>query len=250
MFSPRSSAHLASVATLETVSVGVIPADAEMHALTQTAFILYEDRIDDRPPFVKVETPHASLSASEPADVQVYRDRLDAYRRSASSAARLSTSCGQSRTRHERTPAMYPPPHQAPYTDGPTARQDARTMPNAAPQQALMPPPQRRSRIPALRSARRGGPGRDCPRCGLARAAPDLQGPGPAEPDHMRQALTSTQSTLAKAQSGNAVKVHASERRGVQHREHARPYSVICSTDLHRASGPAQYYFACSDQKP
>ncbi len=76
-------AHLASVATLETVSIGVIPADAEMYALTQTAFILYEDRIDDRPPFVKVETPHASLSASEPADVQVYRDRLDAFRRSA-----------------------------------------------------------------------------------------------------------------------------------------------------------------------
>ncbi len=75
--------HLASVATLETVSLGVIPADAEMHTLTQTAFILYDDRTDDRPPFVKVEAPHASLSASEPGDVQVYRNRLDAYRRSA-----------------------------------------------------------------------------------------------------------------------------------------------------------------------
>ena len=76
-------AHLASVATLETVSIGIIPADAEMHVLTQTAFILYEDRVDGRPPFVKVEVPHASLTASEPSDVQVYRDRLEAYRRSA-----------------------------------------------------------------------------------------------------------------------------------------------------------------------
>lgn len=80
---PAQLAHLASVATLETVSVGVIPADAEMHVLTQTAFILYEDRVDGRPLFVKVETPHASLTASEPADVQVYRDRLEAYRQSA-----------------------------------------------------------------------------------------------------------------------------------------------------------------------
>ena len=61
----------------------MIPAGAEMRALVQSAFILYEDRSDDRPPFAKVETPHASLTASEPADVQVYRDRLDAYRRSA-----------------------------------------------------------------------------------------------------------------------------------------------------------------------
>jgi len=75
--------HLASVATLETVSLGVIPADAEMSALVQSAFILYDDRSDNRPAFVKVEAPHASLTASEPADVQVYRDRLEAYRQSA-----------------------------------------------------------------------------------------------------------------------------------------------------------------------
>jgi transcriptional regulator with XRE-family HTH domain len=76
-------AHLASVATLETVSIGVIPAGAQMHALVQSAFIIYDDRADGRPAFAKVETPHASISASEPADVQVYRDRMVAYRRSA-----------------------------------------------------------------------------------------------------------------------------------------------------------------------
>jgi transcriptional regulator with XRE-family HTH domain len=76
-------AHLASVATLETVSFGVIPADAEMHAITRCGFILYEDRADGRPPFAFAETPHASLSASDPADVQVYRDQLEGFRRSA-----------------------------------------------------------------------------------------------------------------------------------------------------------------------
>ena len=75
--------HLASVATLETVSLGVIPADAEMHAITRCGFILYEDRDGGRPPFAFTETPHASLSASDPADVQAYQDQLTAFRRSA-----------------------------------------------------------------------------------------------------------------------------------------------------------------------
>jgi transcriptional regulator with XRE-family HTH domain len=75
--------HLASVATLETVSLGVIPADAEMHAITRCGFILYEDRDGGRPAFAFTETPHASLSASDPADVQAYRDQLAAFRRSA-----------------------------------------------------------------------------------------------------------------------------------------------------------------------
>lgn len=75
--------HLAAVVTLETVSFGVIPADAEMHAITRCAFILYEDRIDDRPPFAFVETPHASLSASDPGDVRKYQDELEAFRASA-----------------------------------------------------------------------------------------------------------------------------------------------------------------------
>ncbi len=80
---PAQLDHLTSVATLETVSLGVIPADAEMHAITRCGFIVYEDRADGRPPFAFTETPHASLSASDPADVQVYRDQLAAFRRSA-----------------------------------------------------------------------------------------------------------------------------------------------------------------------
>lgn len=83
--------HLTSVATLETVSLTVIPAEAPMHALVQAAFIVYEDRTDDLPPIVKLETPHLSVDASEPADVRVYQDRLNAYRRSALSRAESLT---------------------------------------------------------------------------------------------------------------------------------------------------------------
>jgi transcriptional regulator with XRE-family HTH domain len=80
---PAQLDHLASVATLETVTLGVIPADADMHAIARCGFIVYEDRADGRPPFAFTETPHASLSASDPADVAVYRDQLAAFRRSA-----------------------------------------------------------------------------------------------------------------------------------------------------------------------
>jgi transcriptional regulator with XRE-family HTH domain len=75
--------HLAAVVTFKTISFGVIPADAEMHAITRCGFILYEDRIDDQAPFVYVETPHASLYANDPPDVEVYRSQLAAFRESA-----------------------------------------------------------------------------------------------------------------------------------------------------------------------
>jgi hypothetical protein len=75
--------HLAAVVTLEAISFGVIPADAEMHTITRCGFILYEDRLDGQPPFAIVETPHASLYANDPADVELYRDQLAAFRQSA-----------------------------------------------------------------------------------------------------------------------------------------------------------------------
>ena len=76
-------AHIATTATLESVSLGVIPASAEMHAITRCGFILYEDRGEDEVPVVFVETPHAALAASEPADVEIYRGELARFRRSA-----------------------------------------------------------------------------------------------------------------------------------------------------------------------
>ena len=75
--------HLAAVVTLENISFGVIPADAEMHAITRCGFVIYDDRVDDLPPFVIAETPHASVYANDPAGVQVYRDQLAAFRESA-----------------------------------------------------------------------------------------------------------------------------------------------------------------------
>ena len=78
-----SLGHVASLATLEAVELAVIPADAEMHALTYGAFILYEDRADGEPPVVAVETAHAQLSATDPADVELYRNQLARFRESA-----------------------------------------------------------------------------------------------------------------------------------------------------------------------
>lgn len=75
--------QVASLATLGTVELGVIPADAEMRAITRCGFVLHEDRKDDQPALVTVETPHASLYVSDPADVELYRDQLALFRQSA-----------------------------------------------------------------------------------------------------------------------------------------------------------------------
>jgi transcriptional regulator with XRE-family HTH domain len=75
--------HLAALVTLETITFGVIPANAEMHAITRCGFILYEDRTGDQPPVAVIETPHASLYASDPADVVLYQDELARLRQSA-----------------------------------------------------------------------------------------------------------------------------------------------------------------------
>ena len=61
----------------------MIPADAEMHAITRSGFILYEHRTGGQPPLAVVKTPHASLHASDPADVAPWRERLDRLRQSA-----------------------------------------------------------------------------------------------------------------------------------------------------------------------
>jgi len=75
--------HVASVATLETVDLAVIPADAEMHAITRCGFILYEDRTDGEPATVAIETPHAQLPVTDAGDVGLYRDQLALFRESA-----------------------------------------------------------------------------------------------------------------------------------------------------------------------
>lgn len=75
--------RVASLATLETVELAVIPSDAEMHAITRCGFILYEGRTDGEPDTVAIETPHAQLPVTDPADVALYRDQLALFRQSA-----------------------------------------------------------------------------------------------------------------------------------------------------------------------
>jgi transcriptional regulator with XRE-family HTH domain len=75
--------HLAAIATLETITLGVIPADAEMSALPRCGFILYEDRLAGHAPFAVVETPHASLYANDLQDVEIYREQFSRLSQSA-----------------------------------------------------------------------------------------------------------------------------------------------------------------------
>jgi hypothetical protein len=83
--------YLAAVVTLETISSGVIAADAEMHATTRCGFILYENRTGGQPPLAAVETRLASLYASDPADIALYREQLDRLRQSAAYGAAALT---------------------------------------------------------------------------------------------------------------------------------------------------------------
>ena len=75
--------HLGAVVTLDTIAFGVIPADAEMHAITRCGFILYEDRLDDQAPIVVVEIPHERRDVTEPDAVERYRKELARFRESA-----------------------------------------------------------------------------------------------------------------------------------------------------------------------
>lgn len=75
--------HLSSVATLNNVSVGVIPVGAQMQAIPWCGFNLYESRLDDQPSFVAIETAHAGLVVSDPDDVAIYRNQLELLRSSA-----------------------------------------------------------------------------------------------------------------------------------------------------------------------
>lgn len=82
--------RISVVATLANVEVRVIPLDADVHAVPWYGFDLFEDRRDEHgelEPFVMMETPHAGLTVSDPADVAIYRHQLDRLRRMALPAA-------------------------------------------------------------------------------------------------------------------------------------------------------------------
>ena len=79
MLAPQLN-RIASVSSLPSVTVGVIPWDADMHAVPTGAFVLYEERDDGQKPMVTAETPHDRIVVY---DVQVYREELDLLRRAA-----------------------------------------------------------------------------------------------------------------------------------------------------------------------
>lgn len=67
--------RIASVATLDNVTLGIIPFDTEASAVPWHGFTLYEDR-GDHDPYVAVEAQHAYITVSDPRDVDFYRAQL------------------------------------------------------------------------------------------------------------------------------------------------------------------------------
>lgn len=70
-------AHIASIATLPNVRLGLLP--LELVAGPYTDFTLYEPAGDDEAPVVTVELPHARLVLSDAADVSTYRRLVDRW---------------------------------------------------------------------------------------------------------------------------------------------------------------------------
>lgn len=74
--------RIANVATLSNVTLGVVPADAEVDVIPWHGFTMYDD-VAGQDPFVQVETIHAYLTVAKPDDVALYRRQLDSLRAAA-----------------------------------------------------------------------------------------------------------------------------------------------------------------------
>lgn len=75
--------RIATVMSLDTVEVGIVPLGASASVIPWVGFNLYDQLADDQPAFVTVELPHAWLTASDPGDVDIYRQQLAAIRNAA-----------------------------------------------------------------------------------------------------------------------------------------------------------------------
>lgn len=75
--------HIGAMSRLASIAIGVIPAGTPMFTLPISPFIIYDEREDDRQPFVTIELAHAAIYATDPADVEIYRSRLKALLRAA-----------------------------------------------------------------------------------------------------------------------------------------------------------------------
>lgn len=72
--------RISAMSRLATITVGVIPADAPMHELLLSPFVIYDEREGGRQPFVTIELAHAAIYATDPADVKIYRERMAVLR--------------------------------------------------------------------------------------------------------------------------------------------------------------------------
>jgi transcriptional regulator with XRE-family HTH domain len=75
--------RLAVLAGLANVEIGIIPSGVPMTTSQPPGFVVYDERDEGEQPFVIIELPHAAIYASDTADIDVYRDKLSALRRSA-----------------------------------------------------------------------------------------------------------------------------------------------------------------------
>jgi transcriptional regulator with XRE-family HTH domain len=85
--------RIASISSLENVSVGLIPLHAEALTLSTHAFVMYEGEYQDA--WVSVETIHADVRVAAPEHVEIYRSRWSMLRKMAlfDAAAQEFLSC-------------------------------------------------------------------------------------------------------------------------------------------------------------
>lgn len=67
--------RIATLSTLDNVSIGVIPLDTEATTYSGHSFVIYDDHDDERDPFVEAETIHANLIVNDAAHVRLYQER-------------------------------------------------------------------------------------------------------------------------------------------------------------------------------
>jgi transcriptional regulator with XRE-family HTH domain len=75
--------RIASIVSLDNVSVGLIPYDQEAVTVTSHSFVIYDGHEDDHHSFVTMEMVHATVTVNDPDDVQIYDDRWSSLRQMA-----------------------------------------------------------------------------------------------------------------------------------------------------------------------
>jgi hypothetical protein len=75
--------HLVSLMSLDSIDIGVIPLKEDAQVVPWCGFHLYDDLPGGQSPFVTIEMPHARLTLSDPEDVMIYQQQLDAIRQAA-----------------------------------------------------------------------------------------------------------------------------------------------------------------------